>query len=117
MTPITLPWPPKALSPNARVHWAVRSKATRSYFQAAYYHAKAARWALEHDGPVRLCITFHPPDKRHRDDDNLIASFKAARDGIALALEMNDRHFVTVATIGEPVKCGAVVVSINQGGE
>jgi hypothetical protein len=26
-----LPWPPKELSPNARVHWAKKSKAAKAY--------------------------------------------------------------------------------------
>lgn len=42
---------------------------------------------------IGLWVDFYPPDRRHRDDDNLIASFKAGRDGIALALGIDDKRF------------------------
>lgn len=44
---------------------------------------------------IALWLTFYPPDRRSRDDDNLIASFKAGRDGLALALGIDDKRFVT----------------------
>lgn len=45
------------------------------------------------DGPLALWVTWYPPDRRHRDDDNLIAGFKAYRDGIADALGIDDKRF------------------------
>lgn len=44
---------------------------------------------------IALWLDFYPPDRRARDDDNMIASFKAGRDGIALALGINDKRFIT----------------------
>lgn len=42
---------------------------------------------------IALWLDFVPPDRRHRDDDNLVASFKAGRDGIAMALGIDDKRF------------------------
>ena len=33
-------------------------------------------------------------DRRARDDDNIIASFKAGRDGMAQALGIDDKRFI-----------------------
>lgn len=38
-------------------------------------------------------MTFYPPDRRYRDDDNMISAFKHGRDGVALALGVDDRRF------------------------
>ena len=61
---------------------------------------------------IRMTITFVPPDRRHRDDDNMIASLKAARDGIADALGVNDRRFRPNYVFAEPEKPGRVEVEI-----
>ncbi len=45
------------------------------------------------DGDIHLWIDFYPPDRRHRDDDNMIAAFKSGRDGLADALKVNDKRF------------------------
>ena len=42
-----------------------------------------------------MWIDFYPPDKRKRDDDGLLSSMKAARDGIADALGIDDSRFVS----------------------
>ena len=92
---VTLPWPPKALSPNARVHWSVKSQAAKSYRRHCLDLCKLANIVKpETEGRLHLWLTFYPPDRRHRDDDNMIASFKSGRDGIADALGIDDKRFV-----------------------
>lgn len=59
-----------------------------------------------------LSLTFCPPDRRKRDDDNLVAAFKAGRDGIAQAMGIDDHRLSLLVKIGEPVEGGAVLVSI-----
>lgn len=83
---LTLPWPAAALSPNARVHWAVKAKAAREAKQTAFVVARQYR-ATSHDWrglapPVALLVTFYAPDRKARDTDNLIASLKAGIDGL-----------------------------------
>ena len=110
---ITLPWPPRALSPNGRVHWADKHRATKAARHDAFYAAKAARVAVAAgDVPVILDIALHPPTKNLPDTDNALASCKAYLDGIADALKVNDRCFDPRPRICEPVKGGRVVVTI-----
>jgi hypothetical protein len=52
---------------------------------------------------ISVTYTFYPPNVRVRDDDNFVASMKGARDGIALALDVDDSIFVT-----QPVEWGEV---------
>jgi crossover junction endodeoxyribonuclease RusA len=92
---INLPWPPKQLSPNSRIHWGEKSKIAKKYRHDCYLLCKAANLAApETDGKLVLWMTFFPPDKRARDDDNLVASFKNGRDGIADALGIDDKRFI-----------------------
>lgn len=115
MSPIRLPWPSPVLSPNARgMHWAKKAAAKKVARQAAFALAREAigpgklGWA-----GVALSITFCPPDRRRRDDDNAVGAFKAYRDGIADALGIDDHNFKPTYAWGEPVKGGAVLVEIK----
>ena len=90
---VKLPWPPKELSPNARVHWAKKAKAAKAYKQACFVLAKNAGLSADWEGDIHLWITFYPPDRRSRDDDNLVASLKNGRDGLALAMGIDDKRF------------------------
>jgi len=123
-TTLILPWPDKHLSPNQRVHWAKRAKASKQARQIAFSLAQQAGWdkccvpdpySIDYlTKRYDLILDFYPPNKRRRDDDNLIAAFKPYRDGIAQALEVDDFKFRTVATIHEKViKNGQVIVSIK----
>ena len=86
---ITLPMPPKVLTPNGRpfsrrgmIGKAVAAKKQR-------LRAIAELEALQLDTlpwpSVRVKYVFYHPVKRRRDDDNYIAAMKAARDGIVQA--------------------------------
>lgn len=111
---IILPWPPRELSPNARVHWSAKSKAAKAYRHACRIITFASGIKAP-DGRVLLVLEFVPPDRRERDDDNLVAAFKAGRDGIADALGINDNRFTTQFSLrAEPVKDGAVIVEIRE---
>lgn len=92
MQEIVLPWPPKELNPNSRVHWAVLAKAKKAYRSLCFSLAKAGGLTKVKE-KTNLDITFYKPDKRHRDLDNMLASMKSGLDGLADALEVNDKHF------------------------
>lgn len=117
---IILPWPHPALSPNARVHFYGVGIVKRATREAAAYTTLAAaplqvRQAIAAGvGRIDLQLWFYPPDKRHRDDDNMIASFKAARDGIADGLGVNDRRFRATYHFGDPEKPGRIEVLLRQ---
>lgn len=115
---IDLPWPPAQLSPNFRGHWRPIADAKRKYRGDALM---LARSALKHvDGlsrfePIRLSYEFFPPADRAYDRDNLAARMKAATDGIADALRMNDAGFhFAPPVLREKVKGGLVRVTIEQ---
>ena len=81
---ITLPLPPRELSPNSRCHWAKKAKAVAAYRE----QAKVAGWRIPASERPAWDIAeartvFYVPDARRRDRDNLLASMKAAFDGIA----------------------------------
>lgn len=112
MIELELPWPPKELSPNARVHWKQRHRHSKAYREACAFIALAEKGKLP-AGRLDFWVIFCPPSRRHHDDDNLLARFKAGRDGIADGLGINDRLFSTTIIVGEPVKGGAVRVRIR----
>lgn len=113
---LALPWPASGLSPNARLHWARKAKLTKAARKDAWVSTLAVRRRLPAlaDGPVSLEVVFCPPDYRRRDRDNLIASMKAANDGIADALGVDDSRFVSTYSMGTPVKGGAVLVTVRS---
>jgi crossover junction endodeoxyribonuclease RusA len=115
---IELGWPAKALSPNARDHFMTVSRFKKASKDTAYWATKAVigHATFPHDGksPVPFVITAYPPDKRSRDDDNLIAQTKSARDGIAMALGIDDKFFATRVQWAEPVRNGKVVIRIAE---
>ena len=118
---ITLDWPPRQLSPNARVHYSVKSPITKGYLAhasnttrvACHDHGLRDRIDPHSDDPITLAIEFHPPDARRRDLDNMLSSIKAGLDGIAEALGVNDQRFALRLTRGQPVKGGRVVVTLS----
>ena len=89
MITLEMPWPPRELSPNARVHYMVRSRKAKQY-RAACHLITRAECLTVGEGTLSMSLVFVPPTRRGRDDDNLIASFKAGRDGIAQALGIDD---------------------------
>lgn len=104
---LVLPWPPKELSPNARVHWAQRARRAKAYRRACYWLAKAHGHRPAADGRLCVVVEFVPPDRRARDRDNMLASIKAGLDGVAEALGVNDARFDL--TIGVADEIGGMV--------
>lgn len=110
---IFLPWPHPKLSPNARVHHMARYRLERVAKGEAHTLAYAAgKPVLPANGLIRLLFTLHPPDKRARDKDNIIASLKHAQDGVALAWGVNDARFDPDYRWGEIVRGGRVTVEV-----
>ena len=97
---VTLSLPPKALSPNARTHWAPKAKAVAAYRGEAKLVARGAIREAGLDVPpgwgdeIMVRATFWFRVNRRRDRDNAQASLKSALDGIAEALGIDDSRFV-----------------------
>ena len=112
MNEVVFGWPPKELSPNSRVHWAKKSKIVKQYRQACWALAMEAKLVIPADEKIKIHITFYPPDRRHRDYDNMISSVKAAIDGLADALKVNDKRFLPSFTFTDEVK-GMVKIKVG----
>lgn len=99
---LTLPWPPKELSPNARQHWSRLAKAKKAYRAACAWTAKeqgAQPLAAE---KLHLTLVFVPPNRRAHDLDNLLARMKSGLDGLADVLGVDDKHWsLTIAKADE----------------
>lgn len=111
MRDLILPWPSRQLHPNARVHWSRKARVTKAARQQAFALARCAGWQLLQlpAGRLHLWIDFYPPDRRRRDDDGLLASMKAARDGIADALGIDDSRFISHPYVRDEVRKGGEV--------
>lgn len=106
---IALPFPPSKLSPNARVHWAVKAKAFKAYKGQCMMLLSQFRRELK--GRDSFELRFLPPDQRRRDLDNMLAASKGALDALSEVCGVDDSKFNLKIAKGEPVKGGAVVVA------
>lgn len=113
MTEITLPWPPKELSPNARIHWARLSKIKKKYRADCWALTKGQNVAaLPAAGNLRLELDFYRPQRRAMDRDNLLARMKSGLDGVADALGINDARFEPILTSVRDQVGGYVTIRI-----
>ncbi len=93
-----LPLPDRALSPNSRNHWAVKSKAVKAARATAKEEAGRVLSDARMDAPrwkvARMdVVVFLGPRNKQPDPDNLIASLKPYIDGLADAgIVENDKN-------------------------
>jgi crossover junction endodeoxyribonuclease RusA len=112
---LTLPWPDKRMSPNARVDRRQVADVRRKYRIDCAWLAKAARMNFAHlaETGLHLRIVFNPPDNRARDLDNMLASIKSGLDGLADVIGVDDSKWsLTILRGPLVVKGGSVEVSI-----
>jgi len=104
---VELPWPPPCLSPNSRKDRRGTTRTRKNYKGTWWAIAKAAKFQpTDH-----LVITFHPPDKRARDMDNMLGAIKYGLDGLALAAGQDDSEWSLTIRKGAPRSpVGMVVV-------
>jgi crossover junction endodeoxyribonuclease RusA len=112
---LNLPWPDPGLNPNKRIDRRALIGAKQRQKSAWWALAKAARFSFGHMAKhgLHIRLTFHPPDKRRRDLDNLHASCKAGIDGFSQAIGIDDNLFSYTLRFGDPVKGGAVVLEVG----
>lgn len=113
----SLPWPPTALSPNARTHWAKLAKAKKAYRQTCAWQAKAQGAKQLQADALHLTLTFIPPTRRAFDLDNALARMKAGLDGLADVLGVDDsRWSLTIRKAPAGTVGGVVRVDVAQEG-
>ncbi|MCK9544918.1 MAG: hypothetical protein M0R03_23125 [Novosphingobium sp.] len=109
---VRLLWPDPGLSPNARVHHMKLASLKKQAKSSAHWACNL--WRVERvSAPALLTITFLPPDRRRRDLDNMLGSLKAALDGVRDYLGVDDSEFHYRISKGQPVKNGAVDITIT----
>ena len=116
---ILLPWPARALHPNARGHFMARARATKKARHDAWLATLAAvskprRAELRAAAKLRAHVRFFPPDNRNRDEDGMVPSVKSQLDGIADALGVNDGRFRLSHEVEGVTKGGRVIVEISE---
>lgn len=116
---VDMPWPATALSPNSRAHYMVLARAKRQARDRAFLLATQAvrERSMESRYPdltrgADVVMLFRPKVRRRRDQDNLVASMKAALDGIALALGVDDSIFRLLPPVEIPDKEKGPTVTI-----
>ena len=113
MMTVTLGWPSRALSPNARTHWGTLARAKKAARREGYIAARSAGAPFLMLS-ISIQVTFIPPGSGRRDLDNLIASIKPHLDGISDAIVIDDSRWIWAApVIAKPEKPGRVVVTIT----
>lgn len=88
---LILPYPPSELNPNKRLHWAQKIKIKNAEKDMGLTLALIYRGRIS--GDVPLSLIFYPGTNRSFDLDNALASCKAALDGVAQGLGINDKQF------------------------
>ena len=110
---IRLPWPPKELSANTRKRHLHATDKRAKYKSDCQYATKAVGAKIAADALLR--VTFHPPDDRKRDLDNMLSAVKYGLDGVALAAGVDDYGWSFTIDRGPKVKDGCVLIQV--GGE
>jgi len=109
---IILPWPSPKLSSNARLHPLALHRVKKAARVEAGWAVKALpRPALPGTGNIALRVTFEPPSRRI-DRQNMPHLVKAAIDGIADALGINDNRFAPEYHYADPVRGGRVTFEV-----
>jgi crossover junction endodeoxyribonuclease RusA len=111
---IFLPWPDCRLSPNGRHHWAQVARAKKAAKRTAYYTTLEAGIGPIDADSILVRYSFYPPSRRAFDLDNMVASMKAAADGISKAIGIDDAKWnLAVSPHGPVEKNGMVKVELE----
>lgn len=100
---IVLPFPPKELSPNQRLHWGKVSRAKKAYREACHLTAReqgAHKLTAER---LHVSFTFYPPNRARRDLDGCISRMKSGIDGLADVLGVDDSKWAMSFTLSEEI--------------
>ena len=87
---LVLPYPPRELNPNSRVHFHKKAPIIRKAKQDAFYAAYPHRGTFSNSDRLRAVVMVYAKTKAHYDTDNMLANCKAYYDGIFEGLGIND---------------------------
>ena len=110
---LTLPWPIPGLSPNDRTHWRKLAKLKKQYREVCAWTAASQGAHPIKAERLRVHLVFVPPNRRRRDDDNLVSAFKAGRDGLADVLCVDDSKWIVSHDVATGETGGFVRVTVE----
>lgn len=122
---LTLPMPPKALSPNARVHRLSKAAVASEYRQSIWLDALAQlqeRYGAVVPLPLRMAavFTFVTKDNRRRDLDNWLAACKPLLDGLVdagILIDDSTRYLASITVtrrVDKGIDAPYVEVALHQ---
>ena len=108
---IELPWPPASLSGHNNGHWRTKARIVATHRSWAFHATRAARLKalVPAEGDIHIHVRFVPPDRRG-DRTNYPNRLKPYFDGIAEALDVNDRRFLPSFEFADPEQPGKIEV-------
>lgn len=114
---IQFPWPPKQLWPNRNKgkHWGYKQEAVATFRELGFNLAREQSAPLQAGLALKVTYIFCPPNRIRRDLDGMLSAMKAAQDGVAKGLQIDDTQFNPVVLIrSQPVKDGCVIMLIED---
>lgn len=117
MITIVLPWPPRDMHPNARVHWARKARGAKMCRQigaGCTYVAGVRKNDPDIPETIKATVWFYPPDNRRRDADGMLSSVKSYLDGIADVIGVDDSKWAIAIERGPSKPGGQVRVIIQE---
>lgn len=111
---VDLPWPSRALHPNARVHWAIKARAAKKARADPHGKTLAAGIRRIPESGLRVTCIFFPPDNRRRDADGMLSSCRSYFDRIADVIRVDDSRWEIDLQRGQNRKPGSVRIEITE---
>ena len=113
-----LPWPGVKLSQNGRSHWLAKAALVKAARQEAFVKAKQELMGqpatLKSGTRLNVQLIIQPPDRRRRDESNMVERCKSFYDGIADALGFDDCLFHHREQVWlSPKRPGTIVIAID----
>lgn len=109
---IELPWPPSSLSGHNNGHWRSKARIVATHRAWAFHATRAAKVKVDGEGDIAIHVRFIPPDLRG-DRTNYPNRLKPYFDGVAEALNINDRRFLPSYEFCAPEKPGRVIIEVK----
>lgn len=108
---IELPWPPSELSGHNNGSWRGKTTTVKEYREWAAEATRLSMVTVPAEGDIHIRVDFYPPDNRS-DRVNFANRMKPFFDGIADALEVNDKRFLPSYHFHDTFKGGRVLVTL-----
>lgn len=107
---IVLPFPPSTLSGHNNGHWRSKVRIVATHRSWAFHATRGERPTVPAEGDILIHFRFVPPNRRG-DRTNYVNRLKPYIDGIAEALNVNDRRFLPSYEFADPAMPSRVEIT------